>query len=69
MAQGYYLDSVGRRRKLSGGAIKDIQRSFYEGEPAVKLAEAYGVSVGLIRSAVYNTPREKDLDRMEEEPH
>lgn len=65
-AGDYYYDSVGRRRKLSAGAIKDIQREFYHGVPATKLAEQYNVSPGLIRTVCYNTPRQADEIRQRE---
>lgn len=65
----YYIDFVGRRRKLSGGAMKDIQMSFAKGAKTASLAEAYGVSTSLIRMVCYNTPRDSDLDRIAEARH
>lgn len=63
-AGDFYFDSVGRRRKLSDGAMKDIRRSYYEGVPARELSESYRVSVSLILTVVYNTPRKADLRRL-----
>lgn len=56
----YYLDSVGRRRKLSHGAMESIRRSYAKGDKTADLAEAYGVSTSLIRVITYSTPRETD---------
>lgn len=65
----YYIDFVGRRRKLSGGAMRDIQMSFAKGAKTADLAEAYGVSTSLIRCVCYSTPRDADLERMAEARH
>lgn len=60
----YYVDAVGRRRKLSAGAMQDIRMSYYNGETTKELAKQYRVSVSLILTVVYNTAREKDLKRL-----
>ena len=60
----FYIDSVGRRRKLSDGAMKDIRRLFYEGSTCVEIAEQYRVSVSLIRTVCYSTARKRDLVRL-----
>ena len=60
----YYLDHVGRRRKLSHGAILRIQQQFADGAIVGELAEAYDVSTSLIRTITYNTARNRDLDRI-----
>lgn len=60
----YYLDSVGRRRKLSAGAMISIQNAFAEGVKPADLAHQYGVSTSLIRVIVYMTPRVADVDRI-----
>jgi hypothetical protein len=53
-----YYDSVGRPRKLAAGAMKAIMREYRSGKfTAKQLAERYGVSVGLIGTIVYHTPR------------
>lgn len=56
----YYLDSVGRRRKLSHGAMESIRRAYSEGEKTADLADAYGVSTSLIRVITYSTARKTD---------
>ena len=56
----YYLDSVGRRRKLSHGAMESIRRAYAKGEKTADLAESYGVSTSLIRVITYSTARETD---------
>lgn len=61
----YFLDAVGRRRKLSAGAMQDIRMSYYNGETTRELAKQYNVSVSLILTVVYNTPRERDLKRLD----
>lgn len=65
----YYLDSVGRRRKLSAGAMKDICRLFGEGVSTADLAEQYGVSRSMILTVTYWTPRKSDLERIQEGVH
>jgi hypothetical protein len=65
----YYLDAVGRRRKLSAGAMLAIQREYAEGVKTSFLAETYGVSVSTIRTITYMTPRKMDLDRIEPGAH
>lgn len=64
----YYLDAVGRRRKLSAGAMRDIRFAYFKGTPSRELAEQYRVSTSLIRTVVYSTPRETDLRRLNMEP-
>ncbi|ALY09606.1 hypothetical protein SALGADO_81 [Arthrobacter phage Salgado] len=61
----YFMDSVGRRRKLSDSAMKAICREYRDGETVRELAESYGVSTSLIRSVVYWTPRAKDEPKIE----
>lgn len=61
---GYHIDAVGRRRKLSAGAMEAIRKEFYNGAPAKTIAREWGVSVSLILSVCYNTPRKRDLDRL-----
>lgn len=60
----FYLDSIGRRRKLSDGAMKDIRQMFYEGHSGPEIAKAYRVSVSLIRTVCYSTARKRDLQRL-----
>lgn len=60
----FYLDAVGRRRKLSAGAMHDIRLSYFKGTPSRELAEQYRVSVSLIRTVCYNTPKQADLRRL-----
>lgn len=62
----YYFDAVGRRRKLSAGAILSLQREFRTGAKTSDLAATYGVSVSLVRTITYNTPRESDLTKIDE---
>jgi hypothetical protein len=53
-----YFDSVGRPRKLAAGAMTAIMREYRKGKFTTKqLAERYGVSVSLILTIVYHTPR------------
>jgi hypothetical protein len=53
-----YFDSVGRPRKLAAGAMAAIMREYRKGKFTTKqLAERYGVSVSLILTIVYHTPR------------
>jgi hypothetical protein len=61
----YFLDAVGRRRKLSAGSILAIQREFRRGAKTADLAESYGVSTSLIRTITYNTPREADQAKID----
>ncbi len=56
----YYLDSVGRRRKLSHGAMESIRIAYSEGENTADLAHSYGVSTSLIRVITYSTARRTD---------
>lgn len=60
----YYLDHVGRRRKLSHGAILRIQQQFAKGAKTADLAAAYEVSVSLIRTITYSTPRDSDIEKL-----
>jgi hypothetical protein len=60
-----FMDAVGRRRKLSDGAMKAICKDYAHGETVGALAMHYGVSTSLIRSVVYWTPRNRDLQKME----
>jgi hypothetical protein len=60
----YFLDSVGRRRKLSDGAMRQIQREYSHGVPVGDLAVAWGVSTSLVRTVVYSTARLADLDKL-----
>lgn len=62
----YFFDAVGRRRKLSAGAIISLQREFREGAKTADLAETYGISVSLVRTITYNTPRNSDATRIDE---
>jgi transposase len=53
-----YFDSVGRPRKLAAGAMQAIMREYRKGNFTTRqLAERYGVSVSLILTIVYHTPR------------
>jgi hypothetical protein len=53
-----YFDSVGRPRKLAAGAMSAIMREYKKGNFTTRqLAERYGVSVSLILTIVYHTPR------------
>jgi hypothetical protein len=61
----FFLDAVGRRRKLSAGSILAIQREFKAGAKTADLAESYGVSTSLIRTITYNTPRDSDLAKID----
>ncbi len=56
----YYLDHVGRRRKLSAGAMLSICRAYAKGESTADLAAGHGVSTSLIRVITYQTAREGD---------
>lgn len=62
----YYLDAVGRRRKLSAGAIISVQNAFRDGAKTSELAEQYGVSTSLIRTITYCVPRAVDLAKIDE---
>jgi hypothetical protein len=65
----YYLDAVGRRRKLSAGAMLAIQREYRAGARSADLAATYGVSTSTIRAVCYMTARDADKDRIEEGVH
>jgi hypothetical protein len=65
----YYLDAVGRRRKLSAGAMLSIQEAFSAGAKTSDLADQYGVSTTTIRTITYLTPRRADLDKIQPGVH
>jgi len=65
----YYLDAVGRRRKLSAGAMLSIQEAFASGAKTSDLADAYGVSTTTIRTITYLTARRTDLDKIQPGVH
>ena len=65
----YYLDAVGRRRKLSAGAMLAIQREYANGAKTADLAEVYGVSTATIRTVCYMVARKADLGRIEPGVH
>ena len=53
-----FYDSVGRPRKLAAGAMSAIIREYRKGNLTTReLAERYGVSVSLVLTIVYHTPR------------
>lgn len=52
-----YFDAVGRPRKLAAGAMTAIMREFQNGAGTRELAERYGVSVSLILTICYHTPK------------
>lgn len=52
-----YYDSVGRPRKLASGAMTAMQREFRQGKPTKELAARYGVSVSLVLTICYHTPK------------
>lgn len=52
-----YYDSVGRPRKLASGAMTAMQREFQHGTPTRELASRYGVSVSLVLTICYHTPK------------
>lgn len=59
-----YYDAVGRPRKLAAGAMQAIMREYRSGKfTAKQLAERYGVSVGLIGTICYHTPKRAPLRR------
>lgn len=61
---GYFIDSVGRPRKLTHGAMVDICLQFANGALVSDLAKQYQVSASLIRTVTYNTARQSDLARL-----
>lgn len=63
--QDFYYDAVGRRRKLSGGAIKDVQQQYADGVSSADLAAQYQVSRTTISNIVYNTIRKTDIPRIQ----
>jgi len=65
-ADGYFYDSVGRRRKLSRGAIKAIQVAYADGTKVVDLARQFQVSKTTISAVVYMTPRKLDMGPLKE---
>jgi hypothetical protein len=52
-----YYDAVGRPRKLAAGAMEAIKREFEFGIPTRELAQRYGVSVSMILTICYFTPK------------
>jgi AraC-like DNA-binding protein len=62
----YFYDSVGRRRKLSAGAILRIQQEFADGMSTSQIAQEFGVSRSLVLICCYNTPRKSDLEKLAE---
>jgi hypothetical protein len=59
-----FFDSVGRPRKLAAGAMTAIMREYRKGKFTTKqLAERYGVSVSLILTIVYHTPKGQPVKR------
>lgn len=58
-----YFDAVGRPRKLAAGAMKAMQREFEAGIPSRELAERYGVSISLVLTICYHTPKGAPLRR------
>lgn len=53
-----YYDAVGRPRKLAAGAMEAIKREYSRGAVTTReLAERYGVSVSLILTICYFTPK------------
>lgn len=52
-----YYDAVGRPRKLASGAMTAMQREFRHGVPTRELASRYGVSVSLVLTICYHTPK------------
>jgi hypothetical protein len=58
-----YYDSVGRPRKLASGAMTAMQREFKNGTPTKELASRYGVSVSLVLTICYHTPKGKARKR------
>jgi hypothetical protein len=60
----FYDSAAGRPRKLAGGAMTAIMREYRKGKYTTKqLAERYGVSVSLILTIVYHTPKGSPLKR------
>jgi hypothetical protein len=62
-AEERFYDAVGRPRKLAAGAMSAIQREFKKGIGTRELAERYGVSVSLILTICYHTPKGKPRER------
>lgn len=56
-AEERFYDAVGRPRKLAAGAMSAIMREFQKGAGTRELAERYGVSVSLILTICYHTPK------------
>lgn len=63
---GYFYDSVGRRRKLSRGAIHAIQKLYADGTKVAELAQQFNVSKTTISAVVYMTPRKLDMGPLKE---
>lgn len=55
----FYTDHVGRRRKLSHGAMLRIMSEYASGTPTRQLALEWGVSTSLIRTVCYHTRVER----------
>ena len=53
----YYIDYVGRRRKLPAVYIREIMDAYAAGEKVRVLAERYSVSESTIRIITYHTKR------------
>lgn len=62
-AQEFFYDAVGRRRKLAAGAMSAMQREFQKGIPTRELAERYGVSISLVLTICYHTPKGQPRQR------
>lgn len=58
-AEERFYDAVGRPRKLAAGAMSAIMREFQKGAGTRELAERYGVSVSLVLTICYHTPKGK----------
>lgn len=56
-AEERFYDAVGRPRKLAAGAMSAIMREFQKGAGTRELAERYGVSVSLVLTICYHTPK------------
>ena len=63
----YYTDDVGRRRKLSPGAMHQVMQMWMDGESARVIAEVFGISTSLVRTICYHTRKGEARIRTEEE--
>ena len=61
----FYTDDVGRRRKLTVGAQHQVMEMWMDGVSAAVIAEAFGVSVPLVRTICYHT-RKGEAKRIKE---